>query len=485
MFRNLSLTTKLLITIVPLFVILVLDAYILTSQAQEEAMLEQAKQAAFEKAHIVRLSLVQQMLESERVSDSYLDGLQKVGGLQNLYIRIHAADLRLNEEYADSTRMERLMKRERDAAARGSIGEEVFSTGNAIYVQREDDLEAVIPFKAERRCQTCHEVPVNHVLGAAHITVPMGPIKASIAANSQRTAAITLGLGVLTVLVGALLYRSLIRKPIKGLIDATEAIRQGNYAVPVRVSEASDEFGLLSRSFENMRKGLRTAQEALRTSTVGQIAASLIRDFRAPMRQILASLEEIEHGAVDAAGRSRLADTARNAVVDMNKMAQDLLDFTTGSMKANKRSSSLQSLLTYIAEDVRADLERDSVSLELRHGVTGNVPIDYERFARAVSYIIVYAVNYIPPDGTIRLESRAAARGFEVVVSDNGSGIPAQFRDRIFEPFTKIVQEKGLGLNMALAKRIIEMQGGTISLESEEGRGTTFVIQMPSEQPSR
>ena len=64
-------------------------------------------------------------------------------------------------------------------------------------------------------------------------------------------------------------------------------------------------------------------------------------------------------------------------------------------------------------------------------------------------------------------------------ISDNGNGIPQQFRDRIFEPFTKLVQEKGLGLALALAKRIIDIQGGKIELQSEEGKGTTFAISMP------
>ncbi len=478
MFRNLPLSAKLLLTIVPLFLVLILDAYILTSQGQEEAMLEQAKKSAFEKAHIVRLSMVQQMLENERVSDSYLEGLQKVGGLQDLYIRIKADNLRLNEDYVDSTRMARLLQREQGALARGTIGEDVFRTGNALFVNRDEDLEAIIPFKAEKRCQTCHDVPINHVLGAAHITVPMAEIKASIAANSQRTAMITFGLAVITIIVGSLLFRSLIRKPIKKLVVATEAISQGNLNVPVEVSGASDEFGVLSRSFENMRKGLKTAQDALRTSTVGQIATSLIRDFRAPMRQIIAAVEQIEKGDVDTATRSHLAGIARDSVVDMNKMAQDLVDFTTGSMKVTKRSANIQTLLTYVADNVRPDLDRDMIRLDVQHGVQTNVNIDYERFSRALASIVLYAVNYVPPEGTIRLASKPLEKGFQVVISDNGSGIPTQFKDRVFEPFTKIVQEKGLGLNMALAKRIVEMQGGSIRLESEEGKGTTFVIEM-------
>ena len=478
MFRNLPLSTKLLLTLVPLFLVLILSSYVLTSQGQEEAMMEQAKNSAFERAHIVRLALVQQMLENEMVDDAFVDGLRRVGGLQDLYIRIKTENLHLKDWLEDSVRTVRLMKREAEASAKGSLGEEVFNTGSALFVNRESDIEAIIPFKAEKKCQACHDVPVNHVLGAAHITVPMAQINASIAANSQRTALITFGFALLTVLVGALLYRSLIQKPIKSLVAATEAIGQGNLNVEVRVSGAKDELGVLSQSFEGMRKALRTAQDALRTSTVGQIAGSLIRDFRAPMRQIIAAVGQIEKGEPDPAMRAQLVNTAKNSVFDMNKMAQDLLDFTTGEMKVNKRSANIQNFLNYVAENVRQDLDRDMIKLEVSHGFTGNAPIDYERCSRAVANIISYSVNYIPPGGVIRLMSKSQGAGFQIIISDNGNGIPAQFLDRIFEPFNRVVQEKGLGLSMALAKRIIDAQGGKVTVASEEGKGTVFTITM-------
>jgi signal transduction histidine kinase len=117
--------------------------------------------------------------------------------------------------------------------------------------------------------------------------------------------------------------------------------------------------------------------------------------------------------------------------------------------------------------------------LEVQQGYKGNASIDYERTARALINIISYASNYVPPGGTIRLTTEEKSSSVMIKVADNGSAIPPQFKNRIFEPFVKIVQEKGVGLSLALAKRVIEVQGGSIEVESAEGKGNTFTIAVP------
>jgi signal transduction histidine kinase len=419
------------------------------------------------------------MLENEKVDDTYLDRLRKVGGLQDLYVRVKTDRLRLRDWLEDSLRTVRLMKREAYANSRGTTGDEVFQNGNALFVNRAEDIEAIIPFKTEKKCQTCHDVPIGYVLGVAHIQLPLEKINRAIGENSQRQSIISGGFAVVTLIIVYLLYFFLIARPVKLLVGATEALEQGNLSYEIPATTKNDELGILTQSFERMRKALRQSQDALRTSTVGQIATSLIRDFRAPMRQILSAVEQIEKSNPNDEDRARLSATARNSVVDMNKMAQDLLDFTTGEMKVNKRSANLSSLISYVVDSIRPELERDMVRLETEQGFQKNVPLDYERMSRALINIISYSVNYIPPGGTVKISTLAAGTSAVISIADNGSGIPAQFRDKIFDPFSKFVQEKGLGLALALAKRTIDSQGGRIEVDSHEGKGTTFTITMP------
>ncbi len=475
-----SLTAKLLLTFVPLFLLAVAGNYYFSTTAAEEQMFEQAKEAALQKAHIVREAVVSQMVDKYKVEDSFLNRIRTVGGLKELYIRIRPDRLNLHEDLLDdTTRPARLMKRVEFANAKGPIGEEVFETGTPIWVRRADEMEAIIPFKAEKKCQACHNVPLNHVLGVAHIQVPLADIQASIMKSSNQLAVISAVFGGLTLVIAFLFYRSLIQKPVKQLVKATEALAQGNLNYEVAEGASNDELGDLMRSFDRMKKALKQGQEALRTSAVGQIAQSLIRDFRAPIRQVLGAVQQIEKTEGDPGKRKELADSARTAVESMNKMTQDLMDFTTGEMRMNKMASNIPSLANYVKEAVKTDLERDMIGFEVEQGFTGNAQLDYERIARALINLVNYSANYVPPGGAIRLGTSSVGSQLLLKVSHTGSAIPPQFLPRIFEPFVKIVQEKGVGVGMALAKRIVEMQGGTISVESKEGSGTIFTISVP------
>jgi signal transduction histidine kinase len=477
--RRFGLSTKLLITYVPLFLVAITGSYILTTNASEEQMLEQAKVAAFQKAHIVREALVNQMLENEMVDDSFLEKIRTAGGLQDLYIRIQPENLRLKDWLEDSLRDVRLAKRAQAALAKGDIGNEVFQTGVPLWVRREVDFEAIIPFKAEKKCQTCHEVPVHHVLGVAHIQLPLAEINAAIQENSIRTALISLGFGIVALGIGFFFYRAFIQRPIKELLRATDAISQGNLTAPMMVSQSKDEIGQLSRSFDRMRKALNQSQQALRTSAVGQIASSLLRDFRAPMKEIVTAIDQIQKSDLSPEQKAQLCDLARNAVNVMNKMTTDLLDFTTGELKVNKRPCNVAQIVQYAATALKQDFERDEIRLETQLGYSGNAVLDYDRMSRALVNIISYSANYVPPGGSIKVSTELSGTSVVFRVADNGSGIPKAFLDKVFEPFVKIVQERGVGLGLALAKRIVEMQGGTIRVDSEEGKGTTFTITMP------
>jgi signal transduction histidine kinase len=478
MFTNLKLTTKLLLTFVPIFLILVAVSYELNNRTQENAMLEQAKVTSIQRAHIVREALVNQMVEKYKVEDSFLNRLQQVGGLQDLFIWINVDNLHFTEDLVDSARTARLTLRMNAALAKGNEGLPVFQTGNALFIQREDEMEAIVPFKAEKKCLMCHSVEIGHVLGVAHISVPLTDIKAAIQSNSQQNAMITSSFAFIILVLAYWLFKGFVQKPVKDLVEATEAMSRGNMNFEMTMSKSNDEIGVLSQSFEKMRKALKQSQDALRTSTVGQIASSLMRDFRAPLRQIVSSVDQIDKGNPSPQQKSELSEMVRSSVLTMNKMAQDLLDFTSGEVKVNRMPSSVSSVVDYVAEAVRPDLQKDSITLEVQHGYRGNATIDYERTARALINIISYSSNYVPPDGKIRLTTQEGNGTVIIKVADNGSAIPPQFKNRIFEPFVKIVQEKGVGLSLTLAKRVIEVQGGSVEVDSAEGKGNTFTITM-------
>ena len=113
-----------------------------------------------------------------------------------------------------------------------------------------------------------------------------------------------------------------------------------------------------------------------------------------------------------------------------------------------------------------------------RRGVCGP-----HRVLQALTNLIDNAIKFSPEGGTVIVKSQPLDRVVKFSVSDSGPGIPADIRNRIFEPYWQAhpTAHLGLGLGLSIAKQIVEQHGGTIWVESEEGRGSTFAFTIPAE----
>lgn len=483
MFRNLSISTKLFLTFVPIFIIGIAVSISLNNQYQEEQMQQQALEAANEKAMIVRESLVNMMVESQMVDDKYLEKVKQVANLHDLYIRIDTAKLKLAEDFMDSTRAARLGWRIDLANKKDEIdnqyGNQVLTTGKQQWIRLGDDFRAMVPFIAEKKCQRCHDVQIGDVLGVAHLDFPLTKIIEANQLNAQRSAMISGGVALVVIIAGFLFFRTLVQGPLKTLERATQEIGKGNMDDALSLPQGNDEVGRLARSFTEMMSALKQSQHAMRISTVGTIAASLVQDFRSPIKEIESSIDELKRSDNDEAKKAQLLDEAKSSAQRVNRMTQDLFDFTSGNINVDKRLTGIGKLVRTVTVGVRPDLEKQRINFEVVARYDGQAIVDHDRTARAIGNIISYAANYVPADGKITLTTDSNAGQLLISISDNGSGIPKEFRTKIFEPFVKVVKSGGVGLDLALAKMIIEKQGGTISLTSDEGKGSQYSIVLP------
>ncbi|MFZ4621464.1 MAG: ATP-binding protein [Bacteroidota bacterium] len=483
MFRNLSISTKLFLTFVPIFIIGIAVSVELNNQYQDEQMQQQALESANEKAMIVRESLVNMMVESQMVDDKYLEKVKQVAHLHELYIRIDTSRLRLAEDFMDSTRMARLGWRIGQANSKGEIdnqyGNQVLATGKQQWIRLGDDFKAMVPFIAEKKCQKCHDVRIGDVLGVAHLDFPLTKIIEANQVNAQRSAMISGGVAFVVILAGFVFFRSLVQGPLKKLERATEEIGKGNMSDELTLPQGNDEVGRLAKSFTDMQSALKQSQDAMRISAVGQVASSLVQDFRAPIKGIVSAIDELRSTAPDETKKNELLDDAKASAQLVNRMTQDLIDFTSGDIKVDKRLSSIGKLLRTISLNEKPELDKQQITLLTDSKYDGQAIIDPDRTARALGNIISYSANYIPSGGKITLTADSVPGQLLITISDNGSGIPKAFQSKVFEPFVKVVQSGGVGLDLALAKRIIEKQGGSVALTSTEGKGTTYSIVLP------
>jgi signal transduction histidine kinase len=106
------------------------------------------------------------------------------------------------------------------------------------------------------------------------------------------------------------------------------------------------------------------------------------------------------------------------------------------------------------------------------------VRIDRDLFKQAVLNVVVNAMQAMPDGGELRFESSANAEAAEIRISDTGSGIPAELRDKIFRLYFT-TRKQGSGIGLAMTFRIVQLHDGTIDFTSEPGKGTTFLIRLP------
>ncbi len=133
---------------------------------------------------------------------------------------------------------------------------------------------------------------------------------------------------------------------------------------------------------------------------------------------------------------------------------------------------------TYMARDVKIE-KKFAAELPVLRGSP-------EAVATVCMNLLLNAIDATPPGGRIVVATRSCAGsgGAEIEVRDTGLGIPAEIRHRIFEPFfTTKGAERGTGLGLGVCHTIVNRYGGEIRVESEEGRGSRFVVCLPAEEP--
>ena len=214
------------------------------------------------------------------------------------------------------------------------------------------------------------------------------------------------------------------------------------------------------RAMGEMASGVAHDFNNLLASVLGR-AQLLLRREEDPQKR--AWLEVIERASLDGARTvrrlqefTRIRRDQTLVPVDLNQVIRDALDLTQSRWREEPRSRS-----------VMIDVQ---TTLDALPRVLG----DAADLREAMTNLILNAVDAMPRGGTLRLATRAADGLVEVVVEDTGGGIPAAIRDRIFDPFFTTKGPQGTGLGLSMTYGIVSRHGGTIAVESDEGRGSRF-----------
>ncbi len=218
-----------------------------------------------------------------------------------------------------------------------------------------------------------------------------------------------------------------------------------------------------------------------RLLTLGELAAGLAHQIRTPLAAALLYASQMTLAERSPADLNRCADKTVGSLKQLDQLVNDMLAFAHGG--AAREAVSVSALLEQVAQWLRPALG-DGIRLTIRTQapdlmVRANAP-------SLVSAVLNLATNAMQAAaGPLDLEllaRRAAAARAQIVVSDNGPGVPAHIRERIFEPFFT-TRARGNGIGLSIVKSVVEAHGGNVCL-AESARGATFVIELPAEDNS-
>ena len=270
--------------------------------------------------------------------------------------------------------------------------------------------------------------------------------------------------------------------PVRTLTGAARRIGSGDLSqrVPVR---GEDEVGQLARTFNSMAAGMERAEKQRRS-----LVADVAHELRSPLSNIQGTIEAMRDGLMDRGDTS--LDMLHEQTLHLSHLVDDLgllAQAEAGDLSLDIRPDSVADAASRSVEAFRARAEEKGVALTL--GESKDVPLammDRQRVQQVIGNLLDNAIRHTCEGGSVNVDFSVEGSEFvSVAVEDAGIGIAEDELPLVFDRLHRVDPSRtratgGAGLGLTIAKRLVEAQGGTISADSEIGRGTRFVVRLPA-----
>lgn len=224
------------------------------------------------------------------------------------------------------------------------------------------------------------------------------------------------------------------------------------------------------------------AEQLARLKT--SLLSNMSHEFRTPITSIIGYAELILEEP--EAEHERFANRIRQSGKRLSRTLQAVLEMAqleSGTLRVQEEEVAVRSLILNVLKQYRSSVEENRLSLDISGEQEVSVLTDRDLLSRIVGNLLDNAVKFTE-EGEIVVTVEAAEPGVRIAVSDTGIGIDPAFRPDLFEPFKQESDGRtrthgGTGLGLALTKRMVELLGGTIEVESSKGEGSTFTVELP------
>ncbi|MFZ3090055.1 MAG: ATP-binding protein [Nitrospirota bacterium] len=330
----------------------------------------------------------------------------------------------------------------------------------------------------------------NEQVGYVHIIMVLDDFSNLLKSNNLKrliATVIVFTIGIVVSLFLSWKYTA----PIHEVVDAAKAVAAGDLSKKLTIKR-NDEIGELAKSFNEMIEKLRLQKEledrlhqAERLSALGQFASGLAHEIRNPLNFINLSIDHIRKkfvpkDKIDKETFSRLMLEVKDEIRRLNDLISNFLNYGK-PIRLHLKEIDLKLIINEITALAEQKIQMEKINIEI--DIPEDIPmvmIDKDQMKICFINIILNSIQAMPKGGSLTIKARPNSNdaNLDIIFTDTGAGIDIQDMDKIFDPYFT-TKDVGIGLGLALTKKIINEHKGEIFIFSRPGVGTNVTIRLP------
>ncbi len=292
----------------------------------------------------------------------------------------------------------------------------------------------------------------------------------------RRQIVIAGAIALLAALAAGWLTANAHSRRLRRLEQAAERVADGDFTNPVPV-DSTDEVGQLAITLNEMQKRLATLDSARR-----EFIANASHELRTPIFSLAGFVELLEDEDPDPEARARFVTTMREQIDRLTKLTVDLLDLSkldADAIEIRRERVELADVARRVAAEFGPAAQSRGSRIEVAAEPTAAASADPDRVAQIMRILIDNALTHTPEGTAIAVGTQLRNGSVSLVVADDGPGIDARSRERVFERFYTGDEVSGSGLGLAIARELALRMSGSLELRSRRGR-TEFELRLPT-----
>ena len=527
-----SLSFKLFLVLLILLVILFSFYNMISSRLQMQMLENTVGLATYRHSDIIKKSLYRLMLLNER--EELYQTILLMGeepGVESIRIYNKKGEIKFSIKesetgqivdmkaeacydcHAANQPIEALPKKERTRIYRSADGRRIMGMIN--------------PIRNAPECSSapCHaHQPDQTILGVLDVQMSLSELDDAMFETQSLMYVIFFAIILLAMILIAIVVYLIIYRPVRNLQIGTATLAGGDFGYRIKM-QRKDELGMLARSFNNMASNLKVAHTELKNwsnlleerveektneleqihqgmlhvekmASLGKMAASAAHELNNPLAGIVTYakllIKKVQNDVTIGSEKESILERLeliRSESMRCGNIVRNLLEFSRGT-SANFQKCLLGDVIERAKKIVNHHIELAKIETITRIEIKpDSITCDPDQMLQAFVALMVNAVEVMPNGGRLEIiaENDSDDPHYVVIkISDSGAGVPEDLKAKIFEPFFSTKKEKsGVGLGLAVVYGIIQRHKGKIWMESQEEKGTTFLIKLPLTQPDK